>query len=122
MNKKEKTDLELIKVCPRCENETSEEILNDIGGCYFCGNTDFSEEAYLLRDDSRKLNCSLCGRLITLKEVHSYNPMFYKFSKKIEVELFDWINLCPKCDSEANPKHDFTIIKKIVDFHGKERK
>ncbi len=35
MDEKEKTDLELMSVCPRCENETSEEILNDIGGCYF---------------------------------------------------------------------------------------
>ena len=115
-------DLEPVKGCPKCGNETSEDILNDIGSCYFCGNTDFSEEAYRLPDDSRRLNCSLCGKLVTLKEVHSYSPMFYKFSKKIEVGRFDWINLCPKCDSKANPKRDFTIFKKIAVFHEKEMK
>ncbi len=96
-----------MKTCPRCGNETSEEILNNIGGCYFCGNTDFSEEAYRLTDDSRKLNCSLCGRLVTLEEMHRYNPLVYKFSKKIIVGPFDWVNLCPRCDSETKT----TIIK-----------
>lgn len=135
MTGKEKLNLESMKDCPRCGNETSGEILGEIGGCYFCGNTDFSEEAYLLRDDSRKLNCSLCGRLITLTEVSSYNPLFFKFSKrmdvgpfeffkkmKIDVRPFDWVKLCPKCVSEIKIKQDFTIIKKILSFHGKERK
>ena len=102
-----KSDLEPMKGCPRCGNETSEKILNDIGGCYFCGNADFSEEAYRLPDDSRKLNCSLCGKLVPLKEMHTYNPLFYTFSKKIIVGPFDWVNLCPRCDSETKP----TIIK-----------
>ena len=113
MAEKEKSDLEPMKACPRCDNETSEEIVNDIGGCYFCGNTDFSEEAYRLPDNSRKLNCSLCGRLVALKEMHRYNPLFYKFSKKIIVGPFDWVNLCTKCDLEANAKEDFTFINKL---------
>ena len=102
-----------MKGCPKCGNETSEGVLNDIGGCYFCGNTDFSEEAHRLPDDSRKLNCSLCGRLVTLEEMHRYNPLFYKFSKKIIVGPFDWVNLCKKCDIEANAKQDFAFIKKL---------
>ncbi len=101
-------DLEPMKGCPKCGNETSEDILNDIGSCYFCGNTDFSEEAYRLPDDPRKLNCSLCGKLVALKEMHRYYPVFYKFSKKIIVGPFDWVNLCPRCDLETNP----TFIKK----------
>ena len=118
MDEKEKSDLEPMKVCPRCDNETSEEILNEVGGCYFCGNTDFSEEAYHLQDDLRKQNCSLCGRLVASKEIHSFNPLFHKFSKKVNVPPFGFVKLCAKCDSEVNVKQDFTIIKKIIDFHG----
>jgi len=118
----DKSDLESVKVCPRCGNETSEEILNDIDRCFFCGNTDFSEEAYLLPDDSIKINCYLCGGLAASDEMHHYNPMFYKFSKKIDVSPFDWVDLCPECDSEINAKKYFTIIKKIIDFHGRKRR
>ena len=121
MDKKEKSDLESVKVCPRCGNETSEEILNDIGGCFFCENTDFSEEAYRLPDDSIKINCYLCGGLVVSEEVHRYNPMFFKFSKKIDVGSFDWVDLCSECDSEINAKKYFTIIKKIIGFLGRKR-
>ena len=122
MDEKEKFDLESVKVCPRCGNKTSEEILKDIGGCFFCENTDFSEEAYRLPDDSIKINCSLCGGLVASDEVHRYNPFFYKFSKKIDVSPFDWVDLCSECDSEINAKQHFKIIKKIIGFHARARK
>lgn len=112
-----------MKTCPSCGNETSEEIVNDIGGCYFCGNTDFSEEAELLRDyEYRKVNCSSCGKLMTTGQGHWYNPLFHKFPKRVRVNPVEGVRLCNECDSEINVKQDLTIIKKILDFHGKGRK
>jgi len=31
-----------MKTCPKCENETSDELFNKLRECYFCGNPDFS--------------------------------------------------------------------------------
>ncbi len=118
-----RSDLEPIKVCPRCGNETSEEILNEISGCYFCGNTDFSEEAELLRDyEYRKVNCSSCGKLMTTNQGHWYNPLFYKFPKRVRVNLLEGVRLCNECDSKINVKQDFTRIKKIIKLHNKGKR
>ncbi len=121
MDEKEKSDLESVKVCPRCGNETSEEILNDIGGCFFCENTDFSEEAYRLPDDSIKINCYLCRGLAVSNEAHRYNPMFFGFSTRKNDGSFDWVDLCSECDSEINAKKYFKIFKKFIGFHGRKR-
>jgi len=32
-----------MKICPKCENEISDELFNRIVECFFCGNPDFSD-------------------------------------------------------------------------------
>ena len=117
----DKSDLESVKFCPRCGNETSEEILKDIGDCFFCGNPDFSEEAYRLPEDSIKVNCYLCGGLADSEEMHRYNATLFGFSKKSDDGCFDWVDLCSECDSEINARKYFKIFKKFIDFHGRKR-
>lgn len=113
MGEREKLDPEPVRVCPRCGNETSKEILNDIGGCFFCGNPDFSEEAYqLLNYPHRKVNCTACGKLMKSGEAHTFNSLLYRFPKRIKINPFEWVILCTKCDLEVAPTLDLSIIKR----------
>ncbi len=102
-----------MKTCPNCGNEISDELLNKTKKCFFCDNTDFSEKAMeLLGYEFRKVNCTSCGALMTTQDAHTINPIFHKFSKKLEVGRFDWVYLCKKCDD----KIDVTLIpiQKII--------
>lgn len=52
---------------------------------------------------------------MTTYEDHTYNPIFYDFSKMFEVDPLDWVILCKTCEEKVatRSKPIYEVLQKL---------